>query len=521
MSKKSIVSYHYGQAGTQVGWEQWKLYCHEHGINWDGTRILPEQEEDEDNFQTFFYETASGKYVPKCVFMDTEPSVINALRESPLGYLVHDTCMINSRQGCRNVMPLAFLKDLDSSYNVQSRIPETVRRMREICDRTSGYMHYLSACGGAGPGLCVRTLEHMRKVDSKSIHHSHTILPSPTLSQNPMETYNSMLFLGSIRFDCLGMNVNTCYDNEALYRQSISLSRTRHNKFVPTYKHINELIAISVSSSTASIRWDGQLNVDLEDFQVNLVPYPNMHHVFHTNSPVLNNGNKDRLRVQDLTLDAFKNEAHCISLNCLSHCIKWEAEEEAGIFREPVWKDEAEDNDTVPPQCYGYTHGLIGCCLMYRGDVRPVKVNKAIRALMELKNPYFVSWVPNGFKVAINSPQLTLPSDWEYPGCRRSLVTMINSTAILEKFKQIVANYSSLRALNLYEQWFEHGIEETLMDAIKESLLESITAYETAMHRSNDSEDMKTAMETQVNLLPEFGDYITYKPDIDLPKPRR
>ena len=71
------------------------------------------------------------------------------------------------------------------------------------------------------------------------------------------------------------MNVNTIFDNEALYRQAIQLSGNEN--FVPTYLHLNQLISISMSSATASIRWDGQLNVDMEDFQVNLVPYPTMH----------------------------------------------------------------------------------------------------------------------------------------------------------------------------------------------------------------------------------------------------
>ena len=71
------------------------------------------------------------------------------------------------------------------------------------------------------------------------------------------------------------MNVNTLFDNEALYRQSIQLSGNEN--FIPSYLHLNQLIAVSMSSATASIRWDGQLNVDMEDFQVNLVPYPTMH----------------------------------------------------------------------------------------------------------------------------------------------------------------------------------------------------------------------------------------------------
>ena len=42
----------------------------------------------------------------------------------------------------------------------------------------------------------------------------------------------------------------------------------------PTYTNLNRLIAQIISSITASLRFDGALNVDLNEFQTNLVPYP-------------------------------------------------------------------------------------------------------------------------------------------------------------------------------------------------------------------------------------------------------
>ena len=40
-----------------------------------------------------------------------------------------------------------------------------------------------------------------------------------------------------------------------------------------TYTYVNRLIGQIVSSITASLRFDGALNVDLNEFQTNLVPY--------------------------------------------------------------------------------------------------------------------------------------------------------------------------------------------------------------------------------------------------------
>ena len=56
----------------------WELYCLEHGIQPDGqmpSDTTPGVDAD-DSFNTFFYETSSGKHVPRAIFMDLEPSVV-------------------------------------------------------------------------------------------------------------------------------------------------------------------------------------------------------------------------------------------------------------------------------------------------------------------------------------------------------------------------------------------------------------------------------------------------------------
>ena len=53
-------------------------------------------------------------------------------------------------------------------------------------------------------------------------------------------------------------------DNEAVYdicRRNLDIER-------PTYTNLNRLMAQIVSSITASLRFDGALNVDLTEFQV-------------------------------------------------------------------------------------------------------------------------------------------------------------------------------------------------------------------------------------------------------------
>merc|ERR550517_501247 len=73
---RECISVHVGQAGVQMG-----NACRELGIQPDGT--MPSDKtigSQDDSFNTFFSETGGGKHVPRAVFVDLEPSVIDEVR---------------------------------------------------------------------------------------------------------------------------------------------------------------------------------------------------------------------------------------------------------------------------------------------------------------------------------------------------------------------------------------------------------------------------------------------------------
>nr|CAD7405836.1 unnamed protein product [Timema poppensis] len=75
--KRECISIHVGQAGVQIGNACWELYCLEHGIQPDGQ--MPSDKTiggGDDSFNTFFSETGAGKHVPRAVFVDLEPTVV-------------------------------------------------------------------------------------------------------------------------------------------------------------------------------------------------------------------------------------------------------------------------------------------------------------------------------------------------------------------------------------------------------------------------------------------------------------
>nr|CAD7448072.1 unnamed protein product [Timema bartmani] len=75
---RECISIHVGQAGVQIGNACWELYCLEHGIQPDGQ--MPSDKTiggGDDSFNTFFSETGAGKHVPRAVFVDLEPTVVD------------------------------------------------------------------------------------------------------------------------------------------------------------------------------------------------------------------------------------------------------------------------------------------------------------------------------------------------------------------------------------------------------------------------------------------------------------
>uniref|UniRef100_A0A183USC3 Tubulin domain-containing protein n=1 Tax=Toxocara canis TaxID=6265 RepID=A0A183USC3_TOXCA len=98
------------------------------------------------------------------------------------------------------------------------------------------------------------------------------IYPAPEVSTVVVGPYNSILTAHATldHSDCTFV-----VDYEAIYdicRRNLNIER-------PSYTSLNRLVSQMVSSITSSLRFDGTLNVDLNGFQTNLVPYPRIHFV--------------------------------------------------------------------------------------------------------------------------------------------------------------------------------------------------------------------------------------------------
>ena len=137
------------------------------------------------------------------------------------------------------------------------------------CSSLQGFLVFHSFGGGTGSGFGSLLLERIATDYSKKCKLEFAVYPSPRVSTSVVEPYNAVLSTHSTieHADCTFL-----VDNEAVYKicsRDLDIPR-------PTYENLNRLIAQVVSSITSSLRFDGELNVDLNEFQTNLVPYPRM-----------------------------------------------------------------------------------------------------------------------------------------------------------------------------------------------------------------------------------------------------
>ncbi|KAH9625088.1 hypothetical protein KSS87_001532 [Heliosperma pusillum] len=296
---REVISIHIGQAGIQVGNSCWELFCLEHGIHNDG--IMPSDTSvgvEHDSFNTFFSETGSGKHVPRAVFVDLEPTVIDEIRTGAYRQLFHPEQLISGKEDAANNFARGH-------YTVGKDIIDLcldrVRKLADSCTGLQGFLVFNAVGGGTGSGFGSLLLERLSVEYGKKSKLGFTIYPSPQVSTAVVEPYNSVLSTHSLLEHT---DVVVLLDNEAIYdicRKSLNIER-------PTYTNLNRLISQVISSLTTSLRFDGAINVDVTEFQTNLVPYPRIHFMLSSYAPVISaeKAYHEQLSVPEITSSVFE-----------------------------------------------------------------------------------------------------------------------------------------------------------------------------------------------------------------------
>uniref|UniRef100_A0A8C4S0B5 Tubulin alpha chain n=1 Tax=Erpetoichthys calabaricus TaxID=27687 RepID=A0A8C4S0B5_ERPCA len=235
------------------------LYCLKYGIQPDeqmpGDKTIGGGDE---FFNTFFSETGAGKHVPRAVFVALEPTVVDEVHTGTYCQLLHPQQLITGKEDTAN-------NYAHGHYTIGKEIIDLLlgitSKLADQCTGLQGFLIFHSFGGGTGSGFTSLLMEHL--------------LYMLTMARSPSWSLPFIQLL-KCHSDC-GFIV----DNEAIYDicyRNLGSERS-------TYTNLNRLIGQIVCSIPASLCFGGALNVDLTDFQTNLVPNPSIHFFLATYRP--------------------------------------------------------------------------------------------------------------------------------------------------------------------------------------------------------------------------------------------
>ena len=479
-----------GQCGNQIGCRFWDLALREHAsINKKG--IFDE------SMSTFFRNveskartTLAGDAIEipvgkgnerirelraRAVLIDMEEGVVNEIMKGPLSEVFDHRQYLTDVSGAGNNWAVGHMYYGDK---YQQSIREMVRKNAEACDSLESFFIMHSMGGGTGSGLGTAVLR-MLADDYKEVHRfvvavypsaDDDVITSPyncVLAMKQLTDYadcvipidnqsligivnriesacsnasssnsnSSSSFAASLRRNdpskvLAGNNLNAQISNIISNVNTISAQK----KCEKPFDSMNNIVANMLLNLTSSSRFEGSLNVDLNEITTNLVPFPRLHYLLSSLSPLYINEqvNLQVRGIEQMFSDAFKKENQLL-----------QSDPKSSVY--------------------------LACALMLRGKVQISDIRRNIEKLKPTLD--FISWNQEGWKTGLCSVP---PFGQQY-----SLLCLSNNTCIKETFAAMKSRFQLLynRKAHLHHYKSVDNMDMSLFDESIESLNSLVAEY--------------------------------------------
>jgi len=422
---REVLTINVGQCGIQLGQAIWEQYNAEHGVSIQGQSTVTGS-----NFKTFYEETGAGQYVPRNLMVDLEPNVIDDVKNSKYSAIYHPEFLLSGKEDAANNFARGHYT---VGKEMIDKVNDRLRKMVQNCDNVQGFVVNHSVGGGTGSGLGALVLERIAVDYRKKSKIGFEVYPSPTISTCIVEPYNALL---STHWLLDHPEISVVLDNEAIYEICQKWLDVRR----PSYDNLNRLITKTISSMTASLRFDGELNVDLNEFQTNLVPFPRLHFMITSMAPIT---------TKDKKATANK-ELQPITESCFTS---------TNFFTKIADFDPEEDK-------------YMALSLNFRGPINSKDASGVVQWLKTNKKCTFVEWCPTGVKVGLNDEAPAVLEEDDIAPAAKNAVLIGNNTAISRVFSERLSKkYDMMYSQRAFVHWYVgEGMEEGEFAEAREDL---------------------------------------------------
>lgn len=430
-----------GQCGNQIGSQFWTSALKEHAQH-DQSGYYSE------SVASFFrnVENRSSKNLSvthppskiqnlraRAVLIDMEEGVLNGILKSKVGELFNSTEVIRDVSGAGNNWATGFHY---YGSNYKDQIVEAIRKECELCDCLQSFFILHSMGGGTGSGLGTRTLSLIEDNFPEVFRFVIPVYPS---SDDDVITspYNTTLAMKQIS------EYGNCIipvENQSLSAicQRIGSAKVDNIKHVVqeskdvAFNRMNSFVAKVILDITASARFDGSMNVDMNEISMNLVPFPRANYLIPSLAPLYSPKIPQQRHLDAIFTDVFSNNNTLCKVDLRK-----------GTF--------------------------LSCALLVRGNVEVSDVRRNVDKLSETTK--FVYWNRDGWKTGLCS---VAPIKQMY-----SILSLANSTCIKYTFENLKQRFYKLysRKAHLHHYLNVDGMEIEQVNEAYESLNQQIEFY--------------------------------------------
>ena len=451
---REILTIQVGQCGNQIGMSFWDLALREHaqrGIVFD------------DAMSSFFKNNSSSDKVQdikaRSMIVDMEEGVINQLLNSDIGEIFDSRYFIQDVSGAGNNWAHGFY-GYGSKY--KEYILDKISKNLEECDSPQCFMLMHSIGGGTGSGVGTFILSQLYDHFPELYRFTVSVFPSEdddviTSPYNSIFSFNQLLehadcvlpidnqslidicnkVESETKMDKDGdkktnmNNINNIFDFGKNKKNTKDDNNFKIDIKVPEKKKVemgrkkpfekmNSIIAHLLCNFTCSMRFEGSLNVDINDITMNLVPFPRLHFILSSISPLYHVLDKklEPRKIDQIFSDVFDRNYQLISVDNL------------------------------------YSGVYLASAIIARGNLSISDVNKNISK--QKKNLKIIGWNHEGFKIGLCDQP---PVNMKY-----GLLALSNNTVVADIFQRMTNRFYKLYKVKAHTHHYTEYLDISEFD---------------------------------------------------------